>query len=415
MTTTTVAALTSATRRTSSSWRPGSSSVGAVPALALPVVVGADDDDRQVGVRRGIDGIGQQVAPHRGERADVDAAHPGADRRVAHLDDEHVVAPGLHRHRRPPLRRGPCRRTSHRSGHRRCRNNVVPSTMIRAGATLSTPNFHSPETSGVNVAVSRTPNDGFAAPRPVGSLTHIRRIVPVVPVCNGAAAGSSRSAGSPKMSTVIAAVRRRFSSGKRRWIRQPGPVDHVDARCSEVRAERVERRRHARGRDVGTATAHDLAERRVGADDAPPGVDPASCNGSTGAPASGDSLRQQHHSLRRGAAHEADVVLVVASGLRARARRRAVHRSAPSARAPCERGRERRPRTRRRRRSRRSSCRPRWRVGPGISRSSPACTPSTVLCRPNQSLITSPSKPHSPRSTSASSGLSADHGPLMRL
>ena len=37
-------------------------------------------------------------------------------------------------------------------------------------------------------------------------------------------------------------------------------------------------------------------------------------------------------------------------------------------------------------------------------------------CNPNQSLITKPSKPHSPRSTvSIISTLSAAHGPLMRL
>ena len=52
-----------------------------------------------------------------------------------------------------------------------------------------------------------------------------------------------------------------------------------------------------------------------------------------------------------------------------------------------------------------SSICPRCSVGPGISRSSPAFTPSAVLCRPNQSLITRPSKPHSPRSTSASSAV----------
>ena len=59
---------------------------------------------------------------------------------------------------------------------------------------------------------------------------------------------------------------------------------------------------------------------------------------------------------------------------------------------------------------------PRSRGGPGISRSSPARTDSTALCVPNQSLMTAPSKPHSPRSTSPiSHGCSLQYVPLRRL
>ncbi|CAB4773328.1 unannotated protein [freshwater metagenome] len=63
-----------------------------------------------------------------------------------------------------------------------------------------------------------------------------------------------------------------------------------------------------------------------------------------------------------------------------------------------------------------TSASPRCNVGPGISRSSPATTPSTVECNPNQSLTTMPSKFHSPRKTSRSNHVeSAAYGPLMRL
>ena len=41
------------------------------------------------------------------------------------------------------------------------------------------------------------------------------------------------------------------------------------------------------------------------------------------------------------------------------------------------------------------SASPRWRVGPGISMSSPASSDSTPLCVPFQSLTTTPSNPHS--------------------
>ena len=59
---------------------------------------------------------------------------------------------------------------------------------------------------------------------------------------------------------------------------------------------------------------------------------------------------------------------------------------------------------------------PRCNVGPGISRSSPATTPSTVECSPNQSLTTMPSNFHSPRKTSRNNHVeSAAYGPLMRL
>ncbi len=48
-------------------------------------------------------------------------------------------------------------------------------------------------------------------------------------------------------------------------------------------------------------------------------------------------------------------------------------------------------------------CSPRSRGGPGISTSRPASNDAAALCVPNQSLTTSPSKPHSPRSSSVSS------------
>lgn len=54
--------------------------------------------------------------------------------------------------------------------------------------------------------------------------------------------------------------------------------------------------------------------------------------------------------------------------------------------------------------------------GPGISRSSPARTDSVVLYEPNQSLITRPFQPHSPRSRPSSSSLfSLQYVPLIPL
>ena len=53
--------------------------------------------------------------------------------------------------------------------------------------------------------------------------------------------------------------------------------------------------------------------------------------------------------------------------------------------------------------------------GPGISRSSPAFAAGTVLCVPNQSDITRPSKPHSSRRIAMSSACSLQYGPLTRL
>ena len=53
---------------------------------------------------------------------------------------------------------------------------------------------------------------------------------------------------------------------------------------------------------------------------------------------------------------------------------------------------------------------------PGISRSSPAAIAFAVSAKANQSEITKPSKPHSPRNTSDSSQvLSAQYSPLRRL
>ncbi len=62
------------------------------------------------------------------------------------------------------------------------------------------------------------------------------------------------------------------------------------------------------------------------------------------------------------------------------------------------------------------SARPNHCGGPGISRSRPALAAGAVLCVPNQSEITNPSKPHSSRRTVVSShSCSLQYVPLRRL
>ncbi|GMU80070.1 MAG: hypothetical protein AMXMBFR46_28550, partial [Acidimicrobiia bacterium] len=63
-----------------------------------------------------------------------------------------------------------------------------------------------------------------------------------------------------------------------------------------------------------------------------------------------------------------------------------------------------------------ASAGPYARPGPGISRSSPAAIEVSVSATPNQSVITKPSKPHSPRTMSRRiSACSITHPPFSRL
>ena len=98
LTTAIVRGWTSATRRTSSSWRPGSASDVAVEALALDLRRGADHDDRDVGIAGQRDRLLERVRVVRRLDVDLEVGLHGVDR--ARDDQLDRLARGQrHRHR----------------------------------------------------------------------------------------------------------------------------------------------------------------------------------------------------------------------------------------------------------------------------------------------------------------------------
>ena len=182
LTTTTVRGLTSSTASTSSRWRPGQRQVGAVVALGLPLPVGADDDHGDVGLGGGAHRALELVARVRRRGADARPHDGGGGGPRPDVDGQLV---GVSRRRgRPSPRPARSRRRrswSHATGSV-LSTTTAPSRRSTARPALSSPSRQAPDTSGTNVADSRTEHapDGElrlrgADPQDPGGVRRLRR------------------------------------------------------------------------------------------------------------------------------------------------------------------------------------------------------------------------------------------------
>ena len=364
----------------SSSCRPGSVQVVAVVPFALPVVVGADHDDRQIGLGGDRNRLSDRINQCRRVGADVQSAERVLTGRPPH-SHFHVVRPtrlqvgggdllGLaHSEERTSDRPRPELSTT-----------TEPSSDRIASATEADAELPGPEMSGVKVVRNLTekPGDAELEAGSMGSVIHINRLDVRRRRDIGCSAGRLGTIGISEHVDREGRAQRRRQRRQALVGRAAGSMSDLDA---DARPSRVDNASSGCdrwvARHVGAPAAFGLPARRVGTDDGDTTQSPSKRSGSNGPPVRRPRCATapcpRHRRGARGLGPRAGH-----ASAQGPARRLRTRRDGASSTARCGAARRTSAAVTLPSSTASRSLRPRCSVGPGISRSRPAITPSAV-------------------------------------